>query len=144
MLCHSPQSYHCLFFSILVDAAEVGTENKLLAVGGENGIVAICDLFARKTLRQAKLDSGINCITFLSRDLCVAGCENGSSVVLNVENLKKRHVFHDSDSPVMSLMPGPAGKSGFFAGKQVMVAIELSRFIGSWAGMLSHKFKLQV
>ena len=102
----------------------MGTENKLLAVGGENGIVAICDLFARQTLRQTKLESGVNCVTFLSRDLCVAGCINGSSVVLGVNDLKQRNVFHDSDSPVMSLIAGPAGKTGFFAGKQVQYGLK--------------------
>jgi len=59
---------------ILVDDEdEVGTENKLLIVGGENGIVAILNLRSREILRQTKLEFSVNCVKFLSSQLCLIG-----------------------------------------------------------------------
>ena len=59
---------------ILVDDEdEVGTENKLLVVGGENGIVAILNLRSREILRQTKLDFSVNCVKFFSSQLCLVG-----------------------------------------------------------------------
>ncbi len=40
---------------------EVGTEDKVVAVGGENGIVAIIQIMDRDVVNQIKLDSGIFC-----------------------------------------------------------------------------------
>lgn len=39
--------------------AEVGTEDKVVAVGGENGVVAIIQIMDRDIVNQIKLDSGI-------------------------------------------------------------------------------------
>jgi len=46
-------------------------------------------------------------------------------MALGVDDLKPRHIIHDSDSPVTSFLAGPATKSGFFAGKQVQFIIIL-------------------
>ena len=109
----------CLFLS--VDEDEVGTENKLVIVGGDNGIVSVIDLRMRQILRQTKFDSGVNCVKFASRDVFVVGCVDGSIYVVGVDDLKRRKVFHDSDSPVTSLSAMTKQKFGFFAGRQVRV-----------------------
>ncbi len=58
---------------LVEDEDEVGTENKLLIVGGENGIVAILNLRSREILRQTKLDFSVNCVKFLSSHICLIG-----------------------------------------------------------------------
>ena len=105
--------------SISVDEDEVDTENKLFVVGGENGVVDIIDVRMRQVLRQTKFDAGINCVKFLSRDAVVVGCADGLIAVVGVDDLKRRKVFHDSDSPVTSVNVVRSGKQGFFAGRQV-------------------------
>lgn len=110
---------------ISVDEDEVDTENKLLVVGGENGVVSVVDLRMRQVLRHTKFDAGVNCVRFLSRDAVVVGCDDGLIAVVGVDDLKRQKVFHDSDSPVTSVNVLATGKPGFFAGRQV-------RSAGSW------------
>lgn len=98
-----------------VDEAEVGTDGKLLVVGGENGILFVVDLKGRKVLRQVALQSPIQCVTSTAGRSVIAGCENGAIVILGIDDLKISGQIHDSDSPVTSVM---TLANGFLAGKQ--------------------------
>ena len=94
-------------------------ENKLLAVGGENGTIGIINLHTRSIVTRIKLpgkNNAVNAVTFLSQNILIAGCENGAILCLSVSNLKTNWILHDSDSSIMSLLAIPK-LNGFIAGK---------------------------
>ena len=100
---------------------EVGLDDKILAVGGENGNIAILNLKARSILARCQLPGknvAVNAITFVDPlNLLLVGCENGEILCFSLPNLNE--VFwklHDSDSSIMSLLGLPR-LNGFVAGK---------------------------
>lgn len=98
---------------------EVGLEDKILAVGGENGTVAIVGLMARSVVARTKLSGkniAVNSISFYKESLLIVGCENGKILCFSLPTMKVFWVLHDSDSSVMSLLSLPK-LNGFIAGK---------------------------
>ena len=98
---------------------EVGLENKILAVGGENGTVSLVNLHSRSVITKLKLagkNSAVNAISFLEENMLLIGCENGKIICLSIPQLKPLWVFHDSDSSVLSLL-SLSRLNGFIAGK---------------------------
>ena len=99
---------------------DVGLENKILAVGGENGAIALISLYSRSTMTTRKLAgkySAINTISFISNNKIIVGCQNGKLLCLSVPDLTNTWTLHDSDSPIVSLLPLPS-RNGFVVGKQ--------------------------
>jgi len=84
------------------DDGEIGTEGKVLAVGGEGGRVTVLDVASRTTIFDANLESAVNCLTFTSIGLYV-GCQNGKVHLLTPKG--EIFVLTSSFSPVLSLLP---------------------------------------
>ena len=99
---------------------DVGLQNKILAVCGENGTIALVSLYSRSTLRVRKISGktpAINTVSFISRNHLIVGCENGKVLCLSVPDLCNKWSIHDSDSPILSLLHLPS-RNGFVVGKQ--------------------------
>ena len=98
---------------------EVGLEGKVLAIGGENGTIALVSLFTRSILIIEKLPGknvAVNALSFLTESMLIVGCENGRLVCFSVPDLKIIWVLHDSDSSIQSLL-SLEKQRGFIAGK---------------------------
>lgn len=98
---------------------EAGLEGKILAVGGENGTVALVSLLARSVHIMKKIPGknvAVNAISFLTDSMLIVGCENGKVLGFSVPEVKVLWELHDSDSSITSLLSLPK-QSGFIAGK---------------------------
>ena len=94
-------------------------EDKILAVGGEKGTVAVVGLMARSIVARIKLsgkNSAVNAVSFFSESVLLVGCENGKIMCLALPELKVFWALHDSDSPIRSLLSLPKS-NGFIVGK---------------------------
>ena len=107
--------------SIILDHEnDVGLDNKLFAVGGENGTIALINLFTRSILTAKKLEGkspAVNTLSFINETNLLVGCENGKLLCLSVPDLKNVWTLHDSDSPIISLL-SLNNRNGFLIGKQ--------------------------
>ncbi|CAB4070261.1 PAAF1 [Lepeophtheirus salmonis] len=89
---------------------EHDTENKLLVVGCEKGLIVGVNIFDRAVVFQNKIDSGIKDIKFNGENGILVGCENGSlhKYSLNSLNgemsLQLERVWLDSESSIESLL----------------------------------------
>jgi len=81
---------------------EVGTENKLLALGGENGSIEIIDVAGRKSVFSSRISSSVNSV-YLSKSCLFVGCQSGE-VYTFLPNGSKNTLLC-SQSPVLSLIP---------------------------------------
>ena len=98
---------------------EVGLESKIVAVGMENGTLAIVGLLNREVLAKTKVSGekiAINAISFFKESLLLVGCESGKVMCFSLPDLKVFWALHDSDSSVMSLLSLP-NLNGFLVGK---------------------------
>jgi len=99
---------------------DIGLENKLFAVGGENGTIALISLYSRSVLATKKLPGkipAVNAVSFINKEKLLIGCENGKVLCLSVPDLDNIWTLHDSDSPIMSLL-SLSTRNGFIVGKQ--------------------------
>ncbi|RNA18309.1 mitochondrial glutamate carrier 1-like [Brachionus plicatilis] len=90
---------------------EIGTENKIVACGSEDGYLRILSLRARQVLFEFKCESPVNCCCFISETKVVCGTQEGilhvidivekttdtwkemRSSILSVHKIGKRHGF---------------------------------------------------
>uniref|UniRef100_A0A0K2TIS1 Uncharacterized protein n=1 Tax=Lepeophtheirus salmonis TaxID=72036 RepID=A0A0K2TIS1_LEPSM len=100
---------------------EHDTENKLLVVGCEKGLIVGVNIFDRAVVFQNKIDSGIKDIKFNGENGILVGCENGSlhKYSLNSLNgemsLQLERVWLDSESSIESLL---VVSDGVFVGRR--------------------------
>jgi len=79
----------------------------LLAVGGEEGLLALIDVANKKTVYQTKLNSPVLTVSPLNMAL-LAGCEDGSLHRIDLENeVVKVSSSRDSSSPITALLGLP-------------------------------------
>lgn len=86
---------------------EVATENKLLAVGCESGTVACVDVRGRRVVSRGRTPAAVNALVFLSAvpPVVAVGGQDGAVRLYAVPIMTQPvHVWHDSDSPVESLL----------------------------------------
>ena len=105
---------------ILDHENDIDLENKLFAVGGENGTIALISLYSRSVLATKKLPGkipAVNAVSFLNKEKLLIGCENGKVLCLTVPDLDNVWTLHDSDSPIISLL-SLSIRNGFIVGKQ--------------------------
>lgn len=80
---------------------EVGTEGKMLAVGGEGGVLSLVDVAGRKVVSSVRLGAAVHCVD-LTRDMVVAGLEDGRVVAHRPSDLDTPlWKTHDSNSAVL-------------------------------------------
>lgn len=94
---------------------EVGTSDKILLAGCENGIVVCAHIAKREELFTRQLESACNACTVVDDNLIV-GCSNGKICQLNLRDGSIRKEWHESANPVLSLATLP--NQMFIAGRQ--------------------------
>ena len=102
--CHLAPSHNSIFHPLEAaqptDPAEVETEDKVLAVGGEAGTVTVVRLSSRAELFTTNLASPVNAIV-LCRDGLYVGCQDGAVHLIRQAGTA---VIRASTSPVLSMM----------------------------------------
>jgi len=89
----------------------------LLAVGGEEGLLALIDVANKKTVYQTKLNSPVLAVSPLDVAL-LAGCEDGSLHRIELENeVVKVSSSRDSSSPITALLGSPS-QDGLLVGRK--------------------------
>jgi len=91
------------FINVTVTAdIEVGTDDKCLLIGCENGTLALIGVYARKILITNNLKSPVNACHLNIDAQVFVGCNDGRVVWLD-EKLAIKHCIFDTNSPVQSL-----------------------------------------
>jgi len=89
---------------------EVGTMDKLVCVGGENGFVSLVNLHARKIVYRIKAAAAVNAVRFHGCSRLMVGCQDGSIAVHQLSRMNDGPlIIHDSNSSVQTLLPLPEG-----------------------------------
>ncbi|CAH0592645.1 unnamed protein product [Chrysodeixis includens] len=81
---------------------EVGTNDKLLVVGCESGLVVGAHVARRGQTFAKQLDSACNSIIVMEESV-VVGCSDGKITQLNLQNGSVMNEWHESASPVQSM-----------------------------------------
>ena len=99
----------------LVGSREIGTEDKVLIVGCEDGVLASVAVRSRKILSRKTLSSAINCVTPVNEEVVAVGCQNGEVFLFNPANLENPQcAWFESNSPALSLL---SHNDGIFVGR---------------------------
>ena len=100
--CHLAERtmFHPLETEAASDPAEVDTEDKVLAVGGEEGTVSVVSVSSRAVLHSSRLDSPVNAV-LLTEDKLYVGCQDGAVHIISQAGTE---VIRASTSPVLSMM----------------------------------------
>jgi len=85
-----------------VSDMEVGTENKCLLIGCENGTLALVGVYARKILATNNLKCPVNACHLNNDAQVFIGCNDGRVIWLD-EQLIVKHCVFDTNSPVRCL-----------------------------------------
>jgi len=100
--CHL--SDHSMFHPVVsgppTDPAEVETEDKVLAVGGEEGAVRVLAVSSRALLYSTSLHSPVNAV-LLTEDKLYVGCQDGA---VHVMSRAGTEVVRASTSPVLHFL----------------------------------------
>lgn len=101
---------------LTIDEREVGTENKILLVGCEDGSIHCIAVRNRRSLFTKKLDSAVNCCCCVNAGIFAVGCQSGNVYLLTISD-DNQHIlmmWSETNSPALSAAPYK-GK-GFFIG----------------------------
>jgi proteasomal ATPase-associated factor 1 len=94
----------------------VGTANKILLVGCEDGSVHCLAVQSRQALFTKLHSSAGNCVAVLSVDHFVVGCQDGQILLYAFEQpTEPVYCWYESNSAVLCLLPFK--EDGFFIGK---------------------------
>lgn len=94
----------------------MGTENKILLLGCEDGTVHCLAVRSRQNLFSKLHSSAVNCVTVLSVDYFVVGCQDGQILVYDFEQPGEPvYCWYESNSAALCLLPFK--EDGFFVGK---------------------------
>lgn len=94
---------------------EVGTANKILLLGCEDGTVHCLAVQSRQVLFSKLHPAAVNCVAILSGDHFVVGCQDGQIFLYGFEQLTEPVCrWYESNSAALCLLPL---KDGFFTGK---------------------------
>lgn len=88
---------------------EVGTENKILLVGCETGIVCCISVYSKKKLFSVKSPSAVNSVKFHTRNNVLVGCQDGSIHLYNLKTSDCLLTLMESSSPVLCLLVHDSG-----------------------------------
>ncbi|XP_034237389.1 proteasomal ATPase-associated factor 1-like [Thrips palmi] len=94
---------------------EIGTEDKVLIVGCEDGVLASIAVRSRNTLSKKALLSAINCLAPVNEETVAVGCQDGQVFLFNPANLDKPIcAWYESNSAALSLL---CHSDGIFVGR---------------------------
>lgn len=98
-----------------INSREVGTNNKLLLIGSDEGYVYGIGIHSRKKLFTINASSAVNKVLMLNEKIII-GCQNGTIKIYTLPNIEAPvQTFCESTSPVLS---GCTFKDyGFFVGR---------------------------
>ncbi|XP_023949145.1 proteasomal ATPase-associated factor 1 [Bicyclus anynana] len=82
---------------------EIGTKNKIVVVGCENGLVIAVHVGKRQEIYRKEVASACNACTVVDQTI-VMGCEDGRLVLLNLQDGAIIREIHESASPVFSMV----------------------------------------
>lgn len=92
---------------------EVGTENKIVALGGEDGFLRLVALRSRKQFVELNCESAVNCCCFLNETTVVCGTQDGFVFQYDfVEKVLKS--WKEFRSSILSIVKS-FGPTGFIA-----------------------------
>jgi len=94
--------FHPLQDTVAMEQGEVDTENKVLAIGGENGSLSVINVGAKKIIFSTKLDSPVNSV-LLTPSCLYAGCQDGKLHI--IKKGQEPMTVSCSSSPILSLLP---------------------------------------
>ncbi|XP_046420097.1 proteasomal ATPase-associated factor 1-like [Neodiprion fabricii] len=84
---------------------EIGTPGKVLALGCEDGTLALVAIAARAELGRKILPSSVSALSLVSNECLAVGLENGQIYLISiVRQLETLRVIHESNSPVRALL----------------------------------------
>lgn len=93
---------YAFFFS---GEREIGTENKILLVGCEDGIVQCVSVQSRLVLFTLNVRSAVNAVAFLDSDIFIVGCQSGEIFLYSIHTPSEvTKVWFESNSAVLSLL----------------------------------------
>jgi len=93
----------------------VGTANKILLLGCEDGTVHCFAVQSRQNLFSQSHSSAVNCVTILSVNHFVVGCQDGQILLYDFQQpAEPLNCWYESNSAALCLLPF---KDGFFIGK---------------------------
>ncbi|XP_050435955.1 proteasomal ATPase-associated factor 1-like [Adelges cooleyi] len=78
---------------------EVGTDDKVLFIGCENGILSMIGIYSREIIVSSKLDVAVNACLINDDSRLFAGCNDGRVLLLD-DNLVTLYTVNDTTSPV--------------------------------------------
>lgn len=87
---------------IITVETEIGTDNKCLLVGCQNGIISLIGVYSRKRLVTNNLDVPVNACHLDINAQSYVGCDDGRVIWLD-EQLVIKHCVFDTNSPVRCL-----------------------------------------
>nr|CAB3264620.1 proteasomal ATPase-associated factor 1-like [Phallusia mammillata] len=112
---------------------EVGTENKLLIIGCENGNIEGYHVGCRKQLFSLQLQNPVNCCCFVNDRLVAAGCQNGTIHIIDLHETSAPILTDSStESHVLSMHPSnickdqPSFWVGFANGRCALMKVVAS------------------
>lgn len=93
----------------------MGTANKILLLGCEDGTVHCLAVQNRQVLFSKSHPAAVNCVAVLSIDHFVVGCQDGQIFLYGFEQpTEPEHCWYESNSAALCLLPL---QDGFFTGK---------------------------
>lgn len=94
---------------------EVATEDKVLVIGCEDGVLASVAIRSRKTISRKALLSAVNCLAPVNEETVAVGCHDGQVFLFDLAHLEKPlYSWYESNSPVLSLL---CHTDGIFVGR---------------------------
>ncbi|XP_015602682.1 proteasomal ATPase-associated factor 1 [Cephus cinctus] len=85
---------------------EVGTEDKILAIGGDDGLLLLIGVRARAELSRRTLDSPVTAVALINNEIIAVGLDNGEIHLISIldSKLTSIKIIHESNSPIKSLV----------------------------------------
>lgn len=100
-----------------LDEREIGTENKIILLGCEDGQLCCVAMSSRKCLFNLKLSSAVNCCCVVKPSLFAIGCQDGSVSLVQAVPDAENPVFvtwKETNSPALCALGYE--EKGFFIG----------------------------
>lgn len=86
----------------VVASIEVGTDDKVLLIGCENGVLTLIGVYSRKILSTNNLECPVNACYLNDEAQVFVGCNDGRIIWMD-EHLVIKHSVFDTNSPVICL-----------------------------------------
>lgn len=101
---------------IFTDERETGTEDKIILLGCEDGVVCCVAVRSRKLVFRMILEAAVNCCCCIKPALFAVGCQNGNVYLIAATHKENPVVMSwlETNSPALCALPYQS--KGFFIG----------------------------